>query len=141
MIIAAALALISQSSFALSSFACNAQMFGRTQNAPQSFTAPVLAAQGLNSILRAKHHNDHLYLNFNPQTVSESKAHVILDGRYRNIVMNAHVSIKEKNNIISVTVRDTETQKIQTKDFDLNSEIVLSFDNGKALFELDCLAN
>lgn len=140
-IIAAALALITQSSFALSSLACNAQMLGKTQNAPQTFTAPVLAAQGLNSILKAKHNNDHLFLNFNPQTVAESRGHVILDGRYRHIIMNAHVSIEERNNIISISIRDTETQKTMTKDFDFNSDIVLSFDNGNALFELDCLAN
>lgn len=140
-IIAVTIALFSQSALALNSLACHAQMLGKTQYAPNSFTAPVLAAQGLNSVIRAQHNNDNLFINFNTQTLTQSKAHVILDGRYRNIMMNTHLSVKERSNVLTVKVRDTETQKTMTKDFEINSEITLSFDNGKALFELDCVAN
>lgn len=138
--IALSFALLSQSALALSSLTCNAQMLGRTQYAPTSFTAPALVGQGLNAILRARHNTNHLFLNFNSQTVSESRAHAVLDGRYKSIMMNAHLSVEERNNIISINVRDTQTHKTQSFEFDISSDISLSFDNGKALFELDCAA-
>lgn len=138
--IAATLLLLTQSSFALSTLSCNTQMLGKTQYAPKTFTAPTLVGQGLNAVIRAKHNNDHLYLNFNPQTVSQSSAHIILDGRYKKIMMNAHVSVEEKNNSISINIRDTQTLKVQSFEFDINSEISVSFDNGNALLELDCAA-
>lgn len=138
--IVATLALLSQSAFALTSLNCNAQMLGKTQYAPKSFTAPALVGQGLNSVIRAKHNNDHLFLSFNPQTVSDDKAHVILDGRYRNILMNTHMSVFERNNIISIALRDTITNKYQGFEFDINSDITMSFDNGDAVIEIDCAA-
>lgn len=136
--IVATLALLSQSALALSSLNCNAQMLGKTQYAPKSFTAPALVGQGMNSLLKAKHNGDHLFLSFNGQTVSDSKAHVILDGRYRNILMNAHLNVYERNNIVSMNLRDTVTNKTQNFEFDINSDIAVSFDNGDALIEIDC---
>ncbi|MFA5584147.1 MAG: hypothetical protein WDA09_08025 [Bacteriovoracaceae bacterium] len=136
--IVATLALLSQSAFALTSLNCNAQMLGKTQYAPKTFTAPALVGQGLNSVIRAKHNNDHLFMSFNSQTVSDDKAHVILDGRYRNILMNAHMTVFERNNIVSIALRDTITNKTQGFEFDINADISVSFDNGDALIEIDC---
>jgi len=113
-------------------------MLGKTQYAPKTFTAPALVGQGLNSVIRAKHNNDHLFMSFNSQTVSDDKAHVILDGRYRNILMNAHMTVFERNNIVSIALRDTITNKTQGFEFDINADISVSFDNGDALIEIDC---
>lgn len=130
--------VFSHSSFALSSLHCKAQMEGRSVNSPKGFIAPILTGQGLNSILKAQHQTNHLVFILNPQTVTNTKAHVILDGRTKHIPLNTHLSFEEVNNILSISLRDTETQKTDTKEFDINSEINFHFDNGSATFRMNC---
>lgn len=134
---AIALMLISSSAFALNSLDCNVRM--KTSQSDK-YWAPLVTGQGLYSILKARHHGDYLFLNFNPATVSTSSAHAILDGRNKNIPLNSLLSISEKNGIITFVIKDTETHRGETLEFDLNSEITVNFENGKASFEMRCLA-
>lgn len=134
---AIALMLISSSSFALNSLDCHVRMKA-TQS--EKHWAPLVTGQGLYSILKARHQGDSLFLNFNPTTISTGTAHAILDGRNKNIPLNALLSISEKNGIITFTLKDTETRRSETLEFDFNSEIAVNFENGKASFEMRCLA-
>lgn len=126
--------------FALNSFVCSAHMQGKTPHAPKSISAPALIGQGLNSLLRAKDNTDHIFLHFNPQTVSETKADVIVDGRNKRILMNTHISVSKKNNIISITLRDTVTKEVKKSDFESTALISMALDNDNAYFGLNCQA-
>lgn len=132
-----AVVMFSHSSFALSELSCNVQMQGKSA---KNKVAPILTGQGLNSILQARNQNNYLTLKFNSHTISHSKAHVILDGRTKRIPMNIHLSVEEKNNLLLIGLKDLVTQKNEKKEFEINSEITMFFENGNGIFQLECMA-
>lgn len=135
------LALVfTSSTFAVSNLTCNVLMLGKALQSSKKTVSPILTGQGLNSVLRAKDHQYFLSLYFNSKTLSESKAHVILDGRYRHVPMNIHMSVEEKNNILTIMVRDTVSSASEIKDFDIDSAISLQLKNTNGVFEVECEA-